>query len=44
MTFLESAIFALESSGNQPMSAREIWTYLSTNNLVTSKYFILQLN
>jgi hypothetical protein len=37
MTFLESAIFALQSNGNQPMSARDIWKYLSTNNLVTSK-------
>jgi hypothetical protein len=36
MTFVEAAIEILKQNNNQPMSAREIWTKISEQNLVST--------
>jgi hypothetical protein len=37
ITFIDAAVLTLKENENKPMSAKEIWNYISKNNIISSK-------
>jgi hypothetical protein len=37
ITFIDAAVLTLKENGNKPMSAKEIWDYISKNDIIISK-------
>lgn len=37
ITFIDAAVLTLKENGNKPMSAKEIWDYISKNDIIMSK-------
>lgn len=43
ITFIDAAVLTLKENGNKPMSAKEIWDYISKNDIIISKGIMVNL-